>query len=101
MNPRSIRGGISAKNLYVGYAVDISVIFTACWPWCNTPPSAQLTGMPNPPMPAKPKEPHPRLIIPMPKRLITQIDEYRWANRIPSRAEAIRQLIKEGLRTKK
>jgi metal-responsive CopG/Arc/MetJ family transcriptional regulator len=39
-----------------------------------------------------------RVAIPMPAELIAQIDDYRWANRLPSRAEAIRQLIKEGLR---
>lgn len=38
-----------------------------------------------------------RIAIPMPKELIQRIDEYRWANRIPSRAEAIRQLIEAGL----
>jgi metal-responsive CopG/Arc/MetJ family transcriptional regulator len=48
-------------------------------------------------MPAKRKEPDPRIIVPMPKKLIAKIDEYRWANRIPSRAEAIRQLIEAGL----
>ena len=59
------------------------------------------TGMPNPPMPAKRKEPPaPRVIIPIPKSLIRQIDEYRWQHRLPSRAEAIRQLVKEGLRAK-
>jgi metal-responsive CopG/Arc/MetJ family transcriptional regulator len=52
-------------------------------------------------MPRKPKEPDPRIIVPMPQRLIAQIDDYRWANRIPSRAEAIRQLVKEGLKAKK
>ena len=44
-----------------------------------------------------PKDPDPRVIVPIPKELIKQIDEYRWANRIPSRAEAIRQLVKLGL----
>ena len=39
-----------------------------------------------------------RVAIPMPAELIAQIDDYRWANRLPSRAEAIRQLVKEGLR---
>jgi metal-responsive CopG/Arc/MetJ family transcriptional regulator len=52
-------------------------------------------------MPAKPKDPDPRIIVPMPRRLIAQIDDYRWANRIPSRAEAIRQLVKQGLQTPK
>ena len=52
-------------------------------------------------MPAKPKEPDPRIIIPIPKTLLKQIDDYRWANRIPSRAEAIRQLVRKGLREPK
>jgi metal-responsive CopG/Arc/MetJ family transcriptional regulator len=42
-----------------------------------------------------------RVAIPMPAELIAQIDEYRWANRLPSRAEAIRQLVREGLQAKK
>jgi len=49
----------------------------------------------------KRKEPDPRVIIPIPKRLLAQVDEYRWANRLPSRAEAIRQLVAEGLRKPK
>jgi metal-responsive CopG/Arc/MetJ family transcriptional regulator len=52
-------------------------------------------------MPRKPKEPHPRVIIPIPPTLLREIDDYRWQNRIPSRAEAIRILVKEGLKTKK
>ena len=48
-------------------------------------------------MPKKPQEPE-RIAIPMPRDLIAEIDEYRWANRLPSRAAAIRQLVKEGLR---
>ena len=52
-------------------------------------------------MPPKPKEPDPRIIIPIPPSLLRQIDEYRWQHRIPSRAEAIRQLVKDGLRLKK
>jgi len=51
-------------------------------------------------MARKAEEPK-RLIVPMPKELVDQIDDYRWANRLPSRAEAIRQLIKEGLQAKK
>lgn len=47
---------------------------------------------------AKPPEPDPRVIVPMPPRLIKEIEDFRWANRIPSRAEAIRQLIKAGLK---
>ena len=52
-------------------------------------------------MPAKSKEPDPRVIIPIPPKLLQQIDDYRWANRIHSRAEAIRLLVKEGLKAKK
>ena len=51
-------------------------------------------------MPAKP-EPDPRVIVPIPKKLIAQIDEYRWTHRLPSRAEAIRLLIKAGLQGNK
>jgi metal-responsive CopG/Arc/MetJ family transcriptional regulator len=42
-----------------------------------------------------------RVAIPMPAELIAQIDDYRWANRLPSRAAAIRQLVKLGLKTPK
>jgi metal-responsive CopG/Arc/MetJ family transcriptional regulator len=49
-------------------------------------------------MPAKPPKPDPRVIIPLPQELIDEIDDYRWANRLPSRAEAIRQLVRKGLR---
>jgi metal-responsive CopG/Arc/MetJ family transcriptional regulator len=38
-----------------------------------------------------------RIAIPMPPDLIKKIDEYRWANRLPSRAAAIRLLIEIGL----
>ena len=51
-------------------------------------------------MPTKPKDPDPRIIIPIPRALLAQIDEYRWANRLPSRAEAIRQLVQKGLQAK-
>jgi hypothetical protein len=43
-------------------------------------------------------EPDPRVIVPIPRKLIKEIDEFRWANRIPSRAAAIRELIKRGLK---
>lgn len=51
-------------------------------------------------MPKKPQEPQEpeRIAIPMPKDLVDQIDDYRFANRLPSRAEAIRKLVREGLR---
>jgi metal-responsive CopG/Arc/MetJ family transcriptional regulator len=41
-----------------------------------------------------------RIAIPMPAELIQRIDEYRWTNRLPSRAAAIRQLIEAGLKSK-
>lgn len=43
-------------------------------------------------------EPDPRIIVPIPKPLLKEIDDFRWQNRIPSRAEAVRQLIKRGLK---
>ena len=42
-----------------------------------------------------------RIAIPMPAELLKRIDDFRWANRLPSRAEAIRQLIEAGLQAKK
>jgi metal-responsive CopG/Arc/MetJ family transcriptional regulator len=47
--------------------------------------------------PKKPGDPDPRVILPIPKPLLAQIDDFRWQNRIPSRAEAIRTLIQAGL----
>ena len=38
-----------------------------------------------------------RIITPMPKALVAKIDDYRFQNRIPSRAEAIRRLVEAGL----
>ena len=42
-------------------------------------------------------EKDPRIITPMPQALVDRIDEYRFKNRVPSRAEAIRRLIEKGL----
>ena len=39
-----------------------------------------------------------RVITPMPKFLLAAIDDYRFARRMPSRAEAIRRLIEAGLK---
>ena len=39
-----------------------------------------------------------RVIIPMTKGLVTEIDDYRFGNRIDSRAEAVRALIKYALK---
>ena len=38
-----------------------------------------------------------RVITPMPKSLLQRIDDFRFANRIASRAEAMRLLIERGL----
>ena len=42
-----------------------------------------------------------RVITPMSKSLIAAVDDYRFANRAPSRAEAIRRLIELGLEAAK
>lgn len=42
-------------------------------------------------------EKDPRVITPIPQTLLDQIDDYRFQQRVPSRAEAIRQLIVAGL----
>lgn len=34
----------------------------------------------------------------MPPELIARIDDYRWRERVPSRAEAIRALLDEALK---
>lgn len=39
-----------------------------------------------------------RIAIPMPPELIARIDDYRWRERVPSRAEAIRALLDEALK---
>jgi metal-responsive CopG/Arc/MetJ family transcriptional regulator len=41
----------------------------------------------------------PRIITPIPRELLRAIEDYRFSNRLPSRAEAIRQLIELGLQT--
>lgn len=38
-----------------------------------------------------------RIITPMPQSLVDRIDDYRFRNRIASRAEAIRKLIEAAL----
>jgi metal-responsive CopG/Arc/MetJ family transcriptional regulator len=40
-----------------------------------------------------------RIIIPMKECLVSKIDEWRYANRVPARAEAIRRLIETALNT--
>jgi metal-responsive CopG/Arc/MetJ family transcriptional regulator len=47
------------------------------------------------------RQPDPqRVAIPIPPDLLKRIDEYRWRNRLPSRAAAIRKLIELGLALK-
>lgn len=41
----------------------------------------------------------PRIITPIPRELLRAIDDFRFSKRLPSRAEAIRQLIEMGLQT--
>jgi metal-responsive CopG/Arc/MetJ family transcriptional regulator len=38
-----------------------------------------------------------RVIVPMDRALIEQIDDFRYRERIPSRSETIRTLIRRGL----
>ena len=35
----------------------------------------------------------PRIITPIPSDLLNAVDEYRFANRFPSRSEAVRHLL--------
>lgn len=46
-------------------------------------------------------EKDPRIITPMPPTLVEAIDDYKFANRLDSRAQAIRQLIQLGLEAAK
>lgn len=38
-----------------------------------------------------------RIITPMAKPMLEEIDEFRWRERLPSRSEAVRTLIRRGL----
>jgi metal-responsive CopG/Arc/MetJ family transcriptional regulator len=44
-----------------------------------------------------PNEKAPRVILPMPHDLLQAVDNFRFDNRINSRAEAIRRLLELGL----
>jgi metal-responsive CopG/Arc/MetJ family transcriptional regulator len=48
-------------------------------------------------MATKPREPDPRIIVPIPKPLLAKVDEYRWTHRLASRAAAIRRLLEDAL----
>jgi metal-responsive CopG/Arc/MetJ family transcriptional regulator len=39
-----------------------------------------------------------RIAMPMPRSLVDAIDDYRYSARIPSRAEAIRQVLEAALK---
>jgi hypothetical protein len=49
-------------------------------------------------IPGKGQEPPDRIILAMPAKLIQRIDEYRWRERIASRAAAIRALLEIALK---
>jgi metal-responsive CopG/Arc/MetJ family transcriptional regulator len=39
----------------------------------------------------------PKIILQMPSSMLEEVDDFRFANRIESRAEAIRQLVQRSL----
>ena len=41
---------------------------------------------------------NPKILITLNKKLIEKLDDFRYENRIPSRSEAIRQLLGEALK---
>ena len=41
-----------------------------------------------------------RVLLPMPTALLEAVEDFRYTERIPSRAEAIRELIEAGLAAK-
>lgn len=47
------------------------------------------------------KDPDPRISTPIPRDLLSEIDDFQAAEALPSRAEAIRRLIELGLRNAK
>jgi metal-responsive CopG/Arc/MetJ family transcriptional regulator len=47
---------------------------------------------------AKPDQDVERIFTRMPRKLVERIDDFRFSRRIPSRAEAIRRLIEDGLK---
>jgi len=40
---------------------------------------------------------NPKVLITLDKGLLEKIEDFRYGNRIPTRSEAVRRLIKEGL----
>jgi metal-responsive CopG/Arc/MetJ family transcriptional regulator len=43
----------------------------------------------------------PKVLLTLEEKLIERVDDYRYDNRIPTRSEAIRRLIEEGLKVSK
>jgi len=41
----------------------------------------------------------PKVLITLEDELLERIEDFRYGNRIPSRAEAVRKLIEEGLKS--
>ena len=41
---------------------------------------------------------NPKVLITLDKDLLEKIEDFRYGNRIPTRSEAVRRLIKEGLK---
>jgi len=39
-----------------------------------------------------------RVVLTMPREMVDRIDDHRFANRLKSRAEAVRTLVETGLR---
>jgi hypothetical protein len=72
--------------IYACYINMVGFAYAAVDVWC--------AGQHHAPMSEPNSE---RIITPMPKSLVSAIDDYRFGNRVESRAEAIRQLIRLGL----
>lgn len=47
---------------------------------------------------AVPPELSNRVVVLLSDEMLKALDEWRWENRIPSRGEAIRQLVEKGLK---
>ena len=41
---------------------------------------------------------NPKVLITLDKKLLEKIEDFRYGNRIPTRSEAVRRLIEEGLK---
>lgn len=87
-----VRPGCEVRTLnraghnYAMYAIGVNIIYVV---------DASFAFMYIPGMDEPNSE---RIITPMSKSLVAAIDDFRFAQRVPSRAEAIRQLIEAGLK---